>query len=36
MKYFFAITTLAFLAGCGDKNEDTGDTGVEDTASVEQ
>ena len=35
MKYFLVTAALAFLAGCGDKDEDTGDTAVEDTASEE-
>ena len=34
MKYFLMIAALGFLAGCGDKDEDTGeDTAVEDSAA---
>ncbi len=29
MKYFLGIAALGFLIGCGDKDEDTGDTASE-------
>ena len=36
MKLFLIISIFGFLTGCGDKDEDTGDTGIEDTATEEQ